>query len=78
MSSYPHIKLAKGQRCQWQGCRKMATTIACGRSEWWSDEPTGHPDPGVYCDSHAEMVADERSPEYTDICPNCGCMHGVN
>lgn len=65
------------QLCQYDGCTAPATDIACGKTGY-SDERPGHPFPAYYCNAHARVVADERSPEYVDFCPNCGCMFGVN
>jgi hypothetical protein len=31
-----------------------------------------------YCDTHAEVAAEQECPEYTVHCPNCGCRFGVN
>ena len=64
------IVRVKGRTCQFDGCERDATTIAAGR------EPVIHV--GVFCDTHAEVVADEGSPEYTYYCANCGCLQGVN
>lgn len=62
--------------CQYEGCDKPATRIACGRNGW--NNSRGHPIPACYCDDHATHVADEMSPEYFHECPNCGCTSGVN
>jgi len=64
-------------RCQYEGCYAPATHIACGR-ELFGYEQTGHPEPGCYCRTHALFVAEEAHPEYTNLCPNCGCTSGVN
>jgi hypothetical protein len=56
-------------------CSEQAVQMACGKGGWINN---GHPNPGIYCKVHAELVADEGCPEYTDTCPNCGCMFGVN
>lgn len=77
VEEYPNVRLLPGTKCQHKGCRRKATTIACGRSGWGM-RGQYYPVPGVYCDSHAAAVSDEGSPEYINICPNCGCMHGVN
>lgn len=61
-------------KCQYEGCEAAATDIACGRS---FGRRKGH-GLGCYCFAHACMVAEEESPEYTNTCPNCGCMSGVN
>lgn len=55
-------------KCQFDGCDKPATAIACGRNQ----------KPKKYCDAHAEVVSDEGSPEYSETFPNCGCQFGVN
>lgn len=67
--------------CQYEDCEQPATVIACGRRAWKNDDPDkdeGHPIPGCYCLTHGRLVSDERAPEYTDECPNCGCMFGIN
>lgn len=64
-------------KCQYENCDKDATHIACGRKDYHSGEK-GHPEPAVYCEAHAETVTDENAPEYTETCPNCSCMFGVN
>lgn len=65
--------------CSYEGCEKEATHIGCGRNRFYDGDNTGrHPNPACYCETHANMVADEDSPEYTNDCPNCGCVHGVN
>lgn len=61
--------------CRYDGCNEPATQIAVGRAN--RGHP-GHPVMAVYCDTHAEVVADEGSPEYREHCPNCGCQFGVN
>ena len=63
--------------CAFAGCDKPAEFIACGRQSYSEDIPC-HPKPACYCRLHADLVADERNPEYTDECPNCGCVFGVN
>jgi hypothetical protein len=65
-------------QCSFEGCEKPAEFIACGRESYDDDERPGHPTPACYCREHMAEVIDERSPEYTDTCPNCGCMFGVN
>lgn len=62
--------------CAWEGCDDPATHIACGRKLYRDDG--GHPDPACYCETHANMVADEGYPEYETTCPNCQCVYGVN
>jgi hypothetical protein len=69
-------ELVAGRTCQFAGCGEPATVIACGRETHHGDG--GHPGAGVYCGTHARVVADERDPEYIDHCPNCGAMFGVN
>ena len=63
-------------QCQWEGCYETATHIACGR--WTCTGNGGHQIPGCYCKAHAQAVADEAYPEYTEECPNCGCKFGVH
>ena len=72
---YPRRKLMKGSLCEHEDCDRPATAIACGRR--YGNLP-GHPEPGVYCELHANEVVGEGSPEYVDDCPNCGCGFGVN
>jgi len=62
------------KQCSFEGCEAIATEVACGRH----DGPRSHPEPAIYCESHADMVAWEGSPEYTTNCPNCSCFFGVN
>lgn len=62
------IELTEGAKCSFENCDKPATTIACGK--------TGHPEPALYCKTHATAVKNEDSPEYTEVCPNCGCQFG--
>ena len=61
--------------CQWKGCDRPATQLACGQDDW---QGGGHPTPAMYCEEHAGQVKDEGCPEYTVDCPNCGCRFGVN
>lgn len=68
------IEIPKNSICNFQHCEQPATHIACGRNV---GENT-HPKPAVYCEEHANDVADEGYPEYHDNCPNCGCFFGVN
>jgi hypothetical protein len=63
--------------CHFEGCTKPSEVLACGR-ELFGPGNAGHPIPARYCKEHADIVTDERSPEYTDTCPNCGCIFGVN
>lgn len=70
--------LKDDDKCSFEDCDAPATGIACGRSSSFRGRDNGHPDPAVYCDTHARMVADEDSPEYISDCPNCGCTYGVN
>lgn len=60
--------------CAYPDCEERATEIATGRRYMGRD---GFP-LGYYCRVHAEAVQDQGSPEYTESCPNCGCMFGVN
>jgi hypothetical protein len=62
-------------KCQWPGCDRPAEFIVSGRSQY-AEEP--HPETGCFCAIHAAVVEDEGNPEYTNVCPNCGCRHGVN
>lgn len=69
----------KGRKCQYEDCEADAEVIACGREHvHYSRDDKGHPEPRVYCLTHGRVVCDEGSPEYTDSCPNCGCLFGVN
>lgn len=63
-------------QCQFDECEQPATEIACGRDG--CGDRKGHPEPGVYCKAHADVIANENNPEYWDQCPNCGCRFGVN
>lgn len=65
-----------GERtCQYEGCEAKATHLAVGRA--CGDAPK-HPVPAYYCREHAYAIADEGHPEYHSVCPNCGCLQGVN
>jgi hypothetical protein len=64
-------------QCQYAGCDKPATKMACGRESYNEDSPC-HPSPDFYCDEHAFAVADEDFPEYVHTCLNCGCLQGIN
>jgi len=65
-------------KCQYKGCNKKATDIACGRTPLGTESVGFHPTPGCYCKEHAYKVQGEDSPEYGAICPNCDCLFGVN
>lgn len=68
-------------KCAYEGCELSATTLAKGRATqaYGVDAVEhGHPNVAMYCEAHAEVVADERAPEYTVSCPHCGCRFGVN
>jgi hypothetical protein len=60
-----------GVTCAEPGCNQKATTIATGRGS--VAMPLD-----FYCDTHAEVAAEQECPEYTVHCPNCGCRFGVN
>lgn len=64
-------------KCAIEDCQSEAKFLACGRESYDENRP-GHPEPACYCELHAREVAEEQWPEYTDNCPNCGCMFGVN
>ena len=64
--------------CQYEGCEKPAEFIASGRRAYESAPREGHHDVGFYCGEHAMVVEREGDPEYTDECPNCGCLFGCN
>ena len=66
------------RKCSFEDCTESATNLACGR--YWTQYNTkkGHPTPAWYCEKHADEVAEESDPEYTENCPNCGCRFGVN
>ena len=65
-------------QCQYLDCTKPATQIASGRRDY-QDKPTeGAYDVGLFCEDHAWRVASHNCPEYTTVCPNCGCEFGVN
>jgi hypothetical protein len=66
------VKLRPGMKCQFENCFTPAISIATGRGR------KGSYPLGVYCETHAAIVEDENSPEYTESCPNCGCRFGVN
>lgn len=69
--SMTKITITPGMKCQYEGCDQDATCVALGQSY--------HPGLGAYCGKHADVVTSEdRDPEYTGVCPNCGCMFGVN
>lgn len=59
------------KKCFYGDCPLIAVTLAVGREH-------GHKEPQWYCAAHAQIVADERNPEYIESCPNCGCRFGVN
>jgi len=61
-------------KCAYPDCERPATDIATGRRYLGDD---GLP-LGYYCRVHAEAAQDQGIPEYTESCPNCGCMFGVN
>jgi hypothetical protein len=63
--------------CQFEGCSKPAEYIACGRESFIEEKP-GHPNAACYCEEHMSLIVDERFPEYSIDCPNCGCRFGVN
>ena len=58
-----------GAKCDLDGCEETATTLAY-------DRDAGRV--GFYCDTHWKYVIDKGGPEYSHICPNCGCVSGVN
>jgi len=64
------VSVKKNSKCQFEGCDKPATDIAAGRHNY--------PGVKVYCKIHARIVANDGDPEYTDSCPNCDCMFGIN
>lgn len=68
----------EGKTCAYEGCDKPATHVAQGRSRAGFHEPGRHPDVAAYCETRADAVAGEGSPEYTVDCPNCSCQFGVN
>ncbi len=55
-------------KCQYEGCKRNATHIASDRRKIVR----------LYCETHADWVADDDIPEYVVNCPNCGCRFGVN
>lgn len=68
------------RKCAYKGCRRLATTLACGTSAGSrveSSDEGRHPTPAWYCAEHAQEVADEGYPEYIVDCPCCGCLLGV-
>ncbi len=64
---------AAGACCSYLDCLAPADDVACGHP----DLPGGH-GCGVYCRTHTDVVSDEGNPEYTQVCPNCGCWTPVN
>ena len=64
------ISIKYNSVCQFEECENRATHIAIGKTKYKTI--------GVYCEAHAYAVADEGNPEYTEICPNCGCFFGVS
>lgn len=67
-----------GKKCSYEGCDQPATDVAEGRNRSYTASPDGHPGVAAYCDAHARLVAEEGSPEYEVVCPNCSCRFGVN
>ncbi len=61
--------LRKGQKCEWEDCKEEATVLVY----WKRNDKLLR-----LCDYHAAIVVDDRRPEYTVDCPNCGCRFGVN
>ncbi len=67
----PNMRTKLSEKCEYEGCRKKAIGFARGRKP-------EHRNVGSYCENHCEVVAEEDSPEYREMCPNCECMFGVN
>ena len=61
------IVLVPPRKCEWEDCDEPATEIAVGEKHKL----------GCYCEKHADIVSDERRPEYNVSCPNCGCQFGI-
>lgn len=55
--------------CEDDNCNEKGTCIAYSRKE---------NKVGVYCDTHGKVVVKYSDPEYTCVCPNCGCNIPVN
>lgn len=51
------------------GCGKPGTDLAYSRRDAAPAK--------LYCMGHADDTADEGGPEYTAVCPACGCRFGI-
>ena len=57
------------RRCAFPGCMKAGTAPA-------HDRVRGAV--AMYCQDHADSVADKDEPECLAVCPNCNCHFGVD
>lgn len=70
--------------CEWEGCTEDATAAAYLRSgmRLLREEEALAKRGGLValCASHHELAARaiDGNAEYTEHCPNCGCVFGVN
>jgi hypothetical protein len=56
-------------RCEVDGCTKLAALVVFSRLQGKVI---------CVCGEHYSEVIEEKSPEYTVVCPNCGCGIPVN
>ncbi len=62
-------ELKPGDLCEFKNCKEVATWLVYDR---------GKEDVLKCCNYHADVVLEQDSPEYTEVCPNCECQQGVN
>ena len=54
---------------EYENCKNTATKVAVSNE-------TGKV--GMYCDYHADLVANLKDPQYVIRCPHCGCIIPVD
>jgi hypothetical protein len=62
-------QIRENDKCECENCKELAIDLVYSRNR---EEVL------KCCLVHSDIIVDERSPEYTEYCANCGCNLPIN
>ena len=62
-------QVGRGDICEVDGCWRYADSLVYSREKQAVMK---------VCLPHTDYIVEQRRPEYKHVCPNCGCISGVN
>lgn len=65
------------KKCEYPGCENEATHFAVNNYPRHIHKNMFFTEVKCYCEDHAYYVAECANTEYTNSCPNCGCVFGT-